>query len=404
MKSFVEAWSAKFQPDKYPLDFYFSKINDLSFAKSPESAGQTIIELLHWKDGKVLKDSNGEVVIETERYKLLATKPNTYNITKHKEIFCSTEFFQWIQEVKAIRTFDARRVKDLSSVFNLYGKDSIVIPSFILHVISPMIYPLYDQHVERAKRVLLAQEIRFPRDEINLTTYQEYQLFFQELVGTCFGQQPRFEEIKNVDNALWSFGKWFKEQYKSGGNQLNPTPVDDRKHNPDEEIKKEGSNDFTQLPGTLQGRSILEKVIPTVCKLEQMLNNLILVNGDYSMLKQWEKRCYNAYQIEKIKESILSVTPDQRKTIIKKHILSGNPNDFGANCIDIYLVAYVAETFGTGRETFYKYILNNGISEKENSASAIWQVGKGDGVYLGVLNDDGTIRDRDFFVKWINGD
>lgn len=88
---------------------------------------------------------------------------------------------------------------------------------------------------------------------------------------------------------------------------------------------------------------------------------------------------------------------------MKNHILSGNPNDFGANCVDIYLVANVAETCGAGKEPFCDYILSNGISEKENSAGAIWQVGKGDGVYLGVLNKDGTIRDRDFFVRWING-
>ena len=42
---------------------------------------------------------------------------------------------------------------------------------------------------------------------------------------------------------------------------------------------------------------------------------------------------------------------------------------------------------------FRNYILNKGISEKERSALAIWQVGKGDGVYLGILNEDGSIKD-----------
>ena len=135
-------------------------------------------------------------MIETERYKLLPTKRNTYSISKHKNILCSKEFFQWLQEVKVLTIFDATKVKELSSVFKLYGKDSIVIPAFILHVISPGIYPLYDQHVERAKRVLLAQEVRFPRDEINLTTYEEYQSFFQEMIITCFGQQPTLKISK----------------------------------------------------------------------------------------------------------------------------------------------------------------------------------------------------------------
>ena len=404
MKSFVEAWSRKFQSDKYSLDFYFTKIKELALAKNPKDAGVAIIELLHWKDGKVLEDSNGEVVIETVRYKLLPTKPNTYSISKHKEILCSKEFFQWIQEVKVMTTFDATEVKELSSVFNLYGKDSIVIPVFILHIISPETFPLYDQHVERAKRVLLAQEVRFPRDEINLTTYEEYQSFFQEMIITCFGHQPNFENIKKVDNALWSFGKWFKEQHKSENNQIELAPGSDSKQNPDKVFKKEAINDSISLPSNLRGRSIHENVIPTVCNLENMLNKLILVNGDYSQLKQWEKRAYKAYQIEKIKESIMSVTPEQRKGIIKQHILSENPNNLGPNCIDIYLVAYISEKYGSGRSIFCQYVLNSGISEKERSALAIWQVGKGDGVYFGILNEDGSIKDRDFIVRWIKGD
>ena len=91
---------------------------------------------------------------------------------------------------------------------------------------------------------------------------------------------------------------------------------------------------------------------PDRMRLENMLNKLILVNGDYSQLKQWEKRAYKAYQIEKMKESIMSATPEQRKNIIKQHILVENPNDFGPNCIDIYLVAYVSEKYGSGRTTF----------------------------------------------------
>jgi len=241
-------------------------------------------------------------VIETERYKLLPTKPNTYSISKHKNILCSKEFFQWLQEVKVLTIFDATKVKELSSVFKLYGKDSIVIPASILHVISPGIYPLYDQHVERAKRVLLAQEVRFPRDEINLTTYEEYQSFFQEMIITCFGQQPNFENIKKVDNALWSYGKWIKDQHKSEDNQIKLAPGSDSKQNPDEFIKKEAIVDSISLPSSLRGRSIHENVIPTVCNLKNMLNKLILVNGDYSQLKQWEKRAYKAYQIDKIKE------------------------------------------------------------------------------------------------------
>lgn len=48
-----------------------------------------------------------------------------------------------------------------------------------------------------------------------------------------------------------------------------------------------------------------------------------------------------------------------------------------------------------------KYIKEMGISQKINAAQAIWQVGKGDGVYLGLLDKDGTIKDVEFFKKWV---
>lgn len=159
-------------------------------------------------------------------------------------------------------------------------------------------------------------------------------------------------------------------------------------------------NSHKALPDNLQGRSITVKVIPTVCNLKNMLKKLISVNGDFEQLKQWEKRSYTAYLIQEVISEILSSSEDEWKNIMRKHILSQRPSNLGASAIDIYLVAYVAETFGPGKNEFFKYIKRTGISDEGNTAQAIWQVGKGDGVFLEILNDDGTVRDRDFINKW----
>ena len=156
------------------------------------------------------------------------------------------------------------------------------------------------------------------------------------------------------------------------------------------------------LPDKLKGRSIHEMIIPTVCNLENMLNKLIEVDGDYNKLKQWEKRSYKAYNIDAILDEILYSEPNAWKDIIKNHILDTDVFELGASCIDIYLVAYVAENYGKGKEKLTEYIFSNEISDKINSAQAIWQVGKGDGVYLGVLNNDGTVKDWEFFMKLIH--
>lgn len=133
-----------------------------------------------------------------------------------------------------------------------------------------------------------------------------------------------------------------------------------------------------------------------------MLSKLAECSGDVSKLKPWEKRSYQAYLIEDIKNKILTEHPSSWRNIIRSHILISSSMDLGASVIDIYLVAYVAENFGTGRERFFQYIKSNNISDKDNSANAIWQVGKGDGAYLGILNQNGSVKDWDFMNKWIH--
>lgn len=157
------------------------------------------------------------------------------------------------------------------------------------------------------------------------------------------------------------------------------------------------------LPENLRGRGIHTNVIPTVCNLPNMLDKLESVQGDVSKLKQWEKRSFQAYRIDQIKLQILNATSETRISLIKEHILTSDPNDLGASCIDIYLVAFVAEKFEPGKKAFIEYVLDNGITDKLNSAQAIWQVGKGDGVYLEVLHEDGSIKDWNFFAQWITG-
>lgn len=107
------------------------------------------------------------------------------------------------------------------------------------------------------------------------------------------------------------------------------------------------------LPNNLRGRNIHCKVIPTVCNLENMLNKLVAVKGDFLQLKQWEKRSYKSYRIEDVKFKIVYCHKSEWKQVLRRHILDGNPSDFGASCIDIYLVASVTETYGKDKEKFF---------------------------------------------------
>jgi hypothetical protein len=157
------------------------------------------------------------------------------------------------------------------------------------------------------------------------------------------------------------------------------------------------------LTNHIQGRSILEKVIPTVCSMERVIEKLIVLKGDYTKLKAWEKSCYRAYRLDRVMPKLLCLGASEKIAIIKDNILTICPQELGPNCIDIYVIAYAAENYGIGKKPFSIFIKEAGISDKDNSANAIWQVGKGDGVYLDLLNWDGTIKDREFFKAWLTG-
>lgn len=68
------------------------------------------------------------------------------------------------------------------------------------------------------------------------------------------------------------------------------------------------------------------------------------------------KEEYQAYHIDNIQDELLSHYKAEQIELIKSHILSIQPKEIGANCIDIYLVAYVAENYGTGKITFFNFI------------------------------------------------
>lgn len=171
-----------------------------------------------------------------------------------------------------------------------------------------------------------------------------------------------------------------------------------------EKIKDKSINTkeaILEMPQSIMGKSIHRKVIPTVYNLKNMLFKLKDLSGDVSQLESWEKRSYMAYNIDDIKMDILKADENNWPGMVREHILTGDKSKFGASCVDVYLVGYVAHEHGVGKDVFGEYIRNNDITDKDNSIKAIWSVGKGDGVYLGVLNNDGSIKDREFFEEWI---
>lgn len=76
---------------------------------------------------------------------------------------------------------------------------------FLLHLINPNCFPIFDQHVYRAQLYLTTGKLLDKEKEpaITMDAYERYKPFYQTMVD-CWTSVRR----KDVDDALWAFGKF----------------------------------------------------------------------------------------------------------------------------------------------------------------------------------------------------
>jgi hypothetical protein len=103
---------------------------------------------------------------------------------------------------------------------NEFADISAIWKLFLLHIIAPNIYPIFDQHVYRACIYLTTQklkEIPLSNNKKEQIYFQDYLEFFNDIVATS--QLPR----KQVDEALFSFGRFLKSIY---GKSIHGVEID----------------------------------------------------------------------------------------------------------------------------------------------------------------------------------
>ena len=215
----------------------------------------------------------------------------------------------------------------------------------------------------------------------------------------CIDWHDIYSKVKCLykdDQAIVKYYDSFSRKYLDYDLEI----ISEHKKDTDLNIISDYKKDI-DLPNILRGRNIFSKVIPTVCNLKLMLKHLEECQWKYENLPKWAMPSFRAYKIDRIITKLITSSKEQWKDIIRNHILSLYADDIGASLVDIYFVAYCAEHYGVGLKNILKLAMEKHISENENSANAIYAVGKGDGIYLNILNDDGTIKDYEFFRKWL---
>lgn len=168
---FVQFWSGFYN---YRLEHHYSeRISKDKFT------GDDITKLFEWKNGGRLSQKK-QASLETIINKLAI-------INELKSNFCLSTF--------------RREFSKLSAIWKIY----------LLHVIAPQSYPIFDQHVCRAFYFLSENQVK----EIPSNNVAKENLYFKEYVKFFNRLSNKNKEVsrKKIDEALWAFGKFLKTNY-----------------------------------------------------------------------------------------------------------------------------------------------------------------------------------------------
>jgi hypothetical protein len=213
----ITEWSGRFDHVTYPGDFYIQMLCSVQAASNEEQLHDCLIRLLQWKDGKIREDATGTLKVNGRFYSARQTKPNTYAPETHDRKLRNRNFYDWSKSVMTQQRFSPEYLTIIINGFGLWSRQSLVIPAFLLHVLNPRVFPIFDQHVERARRFFTGLPYNSGSTDISSDNYVAYRDFWFQLTGDLEIDILRAEyiQIKRVDDALWSIGKHLKPHANS---------------------------------------------------------------------------------------------------------------------------------------------------------------------------------------------
>ncbi|KAB7731920.1 hypothetical protein F5984_06780 [Rudanella paleaurantiibacter] len=133
---------------------------------------------------------------------LFEWKNNTEDKLSEKKVSSVNQIIDKLEVVNQLADdWDAKTFSDS------FGKISAIWQVFLMHVIQPSQFPIFDQHVYRASIYLQTGDIGELKGTTKqkLNAYKEYQAFFGDvrLASAC--------DSRNIDKALWAFGRFIKQ-------------------------------------------------------------------------------------------------------------------------------------------------------------------------------------------------
>ncbi len=172
---FIEYWSKLYF---YPDIHFYKNIHKTILAP------HDLQELFQWKNGMNLSFKK-QTSLDRK------VQPLLYQINKYKN----------------------EKDIDLQCFQNTFKEVSTVWKIFILHIIKPTQFPIYDQNVHRAYLYITNKEYRNFKYN-SLSNKKKEQFYFEEYLP--FIEGLKFEDVEKLDKAFFVFGQFINtKEYKS---------------------------------------------------------------------------------------------------------------------------------------------------------------------------------------------
>jgi hypothetical protein len=403
-KSFVEYWSKKFDESKYPPEFFAYHSARLAAGMPVEEFKETLIALLHWKDGKA------------DLYSPISytAKPNIINPVKSLELQQAQNLMKVFFEFRAQPELTDRGLSFYNYLQRLWR--TTVIPVFIMHIARPTEVPIVDQHVIRAIRFLRGNSLHVQNTDVTWTDFETYYDFFVNAVAESDLDR------RLTDMALWAWGKELKrfispnEGEKTTDNE--PTNIESRR-SPDvpsnissatqNQIEDANTANTKDNIPSLWGQDLSASLVPTNCNIRTALEHLLASRRNGPNLKSWESQNLRQLGADRWPDEIISEILKDPGGIAAQSALQEFKSEFKQShvqndiprCIrDAFFVGVFSQTV-SGKCTNSQFVIwsmKRNFGGTENAAAAIYQVGKTAGQTFGLLSIE--VKPTDLFHEY----
>ena len=166
LQEFISFWSKLYAYDNAVL---YNKIHHKVLSE------KDIKDLYQWKNGM----------------KLSQTKEKSLNI-------------KILKKINIINSLRVTTEFDLDYFLKEFKEVSVVWKVFLLHIISPTMYPIYDQHIHRAYRFMNNEASDGIKASMNESVKLKF--YFEEYFP--FVKESKIQDLKKMDEAFFAFGQF----------------------------------------------------------------------------------------------------------------------------------------------------------------------------------------------------